>query len=153
MICMNIYIYMYNLYSHLCTYICMCIRSKSPLQFQFFPTTCQLRKKIYMPNTPTISLRKDSVNIVPTCKLIWKLKKKPSPKSLLSHLNYRTNLRTQDGATATHYDIQTYTAVPSFHLLWFHKWVTHTFDGRNPANQFRLVVYPSIYMDSYIPGG
>lgn len=52
----------------------MCKRSKSPLQFQFFPTTCQPRNKIYMPNTPTISLWKDSANIVPTCKLIRKLK-------------------------------------------------------------------------------
>ena len=28
-----------------------------------------------------------------------------------------------------------------------------TFDGRNPANQLRLVVYPIIYRVLYIPGG
>ena len=27
-----------------------------------------------------------------------------------------------------------------------------TVDGRNPANQLRLVVYPTIYMILYIPG-
>ena len=26
-------------------------------------------------------------------------------------------------------------------------------DGKNPANQLRLVVYPIIYKDLYIPGG
>ena len=26
-------------------------------------------------------------------------------------------------------------------------------DGRNPANQLRLVVYPIIYREFYIPGG
>ena len=30
---------------------------------------------------------------------------------------------------------------------------SHTVDGRNPANQLRLVVYPIIYMVFYIPGG
>ena len=29
----------------------------------------------------------------------------------------------------------------------------HTVDGRNPANQLRLVVYPIIYRVLYIPGG
>ena len=29
----------------------------------------------------------------------------------------------------------------------------HTVDGRNPANQLRLVVYPIIYWVLYIPGG
>ncbi len=29
----------------------------------------------------------------------------------------------------------------------------HTADGRNPANQLRLVVYPSVYGVLYIPGG
>ena len=28
-----------------------------------------------------------------------------------------------------------------------------TFDGKNLANQLKLVVYPSIYMVVYIPGG
>ncbi len=28
-----------------------------------------------------------------------------------------------------------------------------TVDGRNPANQLRLVVYPIIYKVLYIPGG
>ncbi len=28
-----------------------------------------------------------------------------------------------------------------------------TVDGRNPANQLRLVVYPTIYRACYIPGG
>ena len=28
-----------------------------------------------------------------------------------------------------------------------------TVDGRNPASQFRLIVYPSIYWVLYIPGG
>ena len=30
---------------------------------------------------------------------------------------------------------------------------THTVDGRNPANQLRLVVYPIVLGGSYIPGG
>ncbi len=29
----------------------------------------------------------------------------------------------------------------------------HTVDGRNPANQLRLVVYPIVYKVFYIPGG
>ena len=29
----------------------------------------------------------------------------------------------------------------------------HTVDGKNPANQLRLVVYPIIYRVLYIPGG
>ena len=29
----------------------------------------------------------------------------------------------------------------------------HTVDGWNPANQLRLVVFPIIFWDSYIPGG
>ena len=33
-------------------------------------------------------------------------------------------------------------------LLWF-----HTVDGRNPANQLRLIVYPIIHKVLYIPGG
>jgi len=28
-----------------------------------------------------------------------------------------------------------------------------TVDGKNPANQLKLVVYPIIYMLVYIPGG
>ncbi len=28
-----------------------------------------------------------------------------------------------------------------------------TVDGRNPANQWRMLVYPIIYRDFYIPGG
>ena len=30
---------------------------------------------------------------------------------------------------------------------------TDTVDGRNPANQLRLVVYPIVYKALYIPGG
>ena len=30
---------------------------------------------------------------------------------------------------------------------------SNTVDGRNPANQLRLVGYPMIYKDFYIPGG
>jgi len=33
------------------------------------------------------------------------------------------------------------------------KWTYPTADGRKPANQLRLVVYPIIYRESYIPGG
>ena len=33
------------------------------------------------------------------------------------------------------------------------KHANHTVDGRNPANQLRLVVYPVIYTEFYIPGG
>ena len=32
-------------------------------------------------------------------------------------------------------------------------WVAYTVDGRNPANQLRLVVYPSIDRVLWIPGG
>ena len=31
--------------------------------------------------------------------------------------------------------------------------ISPTVDGRNPANQLRLVVYPIIYRVLYIPGG
>ena len=31
--------------------------------------------------------------------------------------------------------------------------LSHTVDGKNPANQLRLVVYPIIYKVLYIPGG
>ncbi len=34
-----------------------------------------------------------------------------------------------------------------------HPEIPHTVDGKNPANQLRLVVYPIIYMVLYIPGG
>ena len=33
-------------------------------------------------------------------------------------------------------------------LLWF-----HAVDGKNPANQLRLIVYPIIHKVLYIPGG
>ena len=36
---------------------------------------------------------------------------------------------------------------------FFKRWVEHTVDGRNPANQLRLVVYPIIYRVLHIPGG
>ena len=32
-------------------------------------------------------------------------------------------------------------------------WTRFIVDGRNPANQLRLVVYPIIYKALYIPGG
>ena len=36
----------------------------------------------------------------------------------------------------------------------FGRWLFNTtVDGRNPANQLRLVVYPIIYRVLYIPGG
>ena len=43
-------------------------------------------------------------------------------------------------------------------LMWiktvfFKHTILHTVDGRNPANQLRLLVYPIIYAVLYIPGG
>ena len=37
--------------------------------------------------------------------------------------------------------------------LWCSHVFTNSVDGRNPAKQLRLVVYPIIYMVLYIPGG
>ena len=38
------------------------------------------------------------------------------------------------------------------HVQWLYDY-DDTVDGRNPANQLRLVVYPIIYRVLYIPGG
>ena len=38
-------------------------------------------------------------------------------------------------------------------MIVFIPWFTRAVDGRNPANQLRLVVYPIIGSVLYIPGG
>jgi len=45
------------------------------------------------------------------------------------------------------------TAMSTPSLKWVSSGVNTTVDGRNPANQLRLVDYPIIYEVSYIPGG